>query len=121
MAISNPKPAFFLAVLVVVLGLVGLGLWRFGALPGTSGGTFSKEEMAKQVESPDAQGITTAKQYNYVPAQKLPAVQGISSYKPMTDRTVRFAMNVCRLSSRITDSSRAKYGRVQAARTSKSS
>jgi NitT/TauT family transport system substrate-binding protein len=94
MAISNPKPAFFLAVLVVVLGLVGLGLWRFGALPGTSGGTFSKEEMAKQVESPDAQGITTAKQYNYVPAQKLPAVQGISSYKPMTDRTVRFAMNV---------------------------
>jgi NitT/TauT family transport system substrate-binding protein len=29
-----------------------------------------------------------------VPAQKLPPVQGISSYKPMTDRTVRFAMNV---------------------------
>ena len=27
MAISNPKPAFFLAVLVVVAGLVGLGLW----------------------------------------------------------------------------------------------
>src|SRR5688500_7761333 len=94
MAISNPKPAFFLAVLVVVAGLVGLGLWRFGALPGTGTGTFSKEEMAKQVESPDSQGITTAKEYNYVPAQKLPPVQGISSYKPMADRTVRFAMNV---------------------------
>src|SRR5688572_499269 len=94
MAISNPKPAFFLAVLVVVAGLVGLGLWRFGALPGTGTGTFSKEEMAKQVESPDSQGITTAKEYNYVPAQKLPPVQGISSYKPLADRTVRFAMNV---------------------------
>jgi NitT/TauT family transport system substrate-binding protein len=94
MAISNPKPAFFLAVLLVVGGLVGLALWRFGALPGTKGGMFSRDEVAKQVEAPDSQGITTAKEYNYVPAQKLPPVQGISSYKPMADRTVRFAMNV---------------------------
>ena len=40
------------------------------------------------MESPDASGITTAKEYNYVPAQKLPPVQGISSYKPLADRTV---------------------------------
>lgn len=94
MAISNPKPAFFLAVLVVVAGLVGIALWRFGALPGgEGGGLFSKEEMGK-AEAPDSAGITTAKEYNYVPAQKLPPVQGISSYKPMQDRTVRFAMNV---------------------------
>ena len=98
MANGNPKPAFYLAVFAVVLGLVGLALWRFGALPGSKGGsTISRDEIAKEAggtEAPDSQGITTAKQYNYVPAQKLPPVQGISSYKPMADRTVRFAMNV---------------------------
>jgi NitT/TauT family transport system substrate-binding protein len=72
-------------------------MWRFGALPGLKPGTISKDELAKQaggIEAPDTQGVTTAKQYTYVPAQKLPPVQGISSYKPMADRTVRFAMNV---------------------------
>jgi len=92
---GNPKPAFFLAVLVVVLALVGFGLWRFGALPGSSkSGSISKDELSRNAESPDSSGITTAKEYKYVPAQKLPAVQGISSYKPMADRTVRFAINV---------------------------
>ncbi|MFN0170515.1 MAG: phosphate ABC transporter substrate-binding/OmpA family protein [Bryobacteraceae bacterium] len=95
MANGNPKPAFYLGVLVVALALIGLGLWRFGALPGTKGGGgFSKDELKQSVESPDSEGITTAKQYSYVPAAKLPPVQGISSYKPMADRTVRFAMNV---------------------------
>jgi NitT/TauT family transport system substrate-binding protein len=77
-----------------VAGLVGLGLWRFGALPGTGGGKISKEEMSSGVEAPDTSGVTTAKEYNYVPAAKLPPVQGISSYKPLADRTVRFAINV---------------------------
>src|SRR5688500_3479192 len=94
MANGHPKPAFFVVLLLVIAGLVGLGLWRFGALPGKSGGSVSKDELSKQVESPDSSGITTAKDYNYVPAQKLPPVQGISSYKAMTDRTVRFAINV---------------------------
>ena len=97
MANSNPKPAFFVAVFLVVAALVGFALWRFGALPGTKGGQISVTDMAKEVggaEAPDSQGITTARQYSYVPAQKLPPVQGISSYKPMQDRTVRFALNV---------------------------
>lgn len=96
MANGKPKPGFYLAVFVVVAGLVGLALWRFGALPGSMGGRIAKDELpaAANVEAPDSQSVTTAKQYNYVPAQKLPAVQGISNYKPMTDRTVRFALNV---------------------------
>jgi NitT/TauT family transport system substrate-binding protein len=94
MTSGSPKPAFFLAVFVVIAGLVGLALWRFGALPGQRGGSISPGELTQGLEAPDAQGITTAKDYNYVPAQKLPPVQGISSYKPMEDRTVRFAMNV---------------------------
>ena len=40
MANGQPKPAFYLAVLVIVAGLVALALWRYGALgigrnPGT--------------------------------------------------------------------------------------
>jgi NitT/TauT family transport system substrate-binding protein len=96
MAQGSPKPAFFLAVLVVVAGLVGLALWRFGALPGI-GNSASKDGGAKQatgVEAADSQSVTTVKQYSYQPAQKLPPVQGISKYSPMADRTVRFAINV---------------------------
>jgi NitT/TauT family transport system substrate-binding protein len=93
MANGNPKPAFFLAVLAVVAGLVGLGLWRFGAFSPKGAGS-AQGDLARPVESPDTKGITTAKEYTFVPAQKLPQVQGISNYKPMADRTVRFAMNV---------------------------
>jgi NitT/TauT family transport system substrate-binding protein len=50
--------------------------------------------MKKGAEAPDASGITTVKEYNYVAATRLPEVKGISSYKPMADRTVRFAINV---------------------------
>jgi NitT/TauT family transport system substrate-binding protein len=97
MASGNPKPAFYLAVFAIVIGLVGLGLWRFGALPGLKGAKSAKSagtEMKSATEAPDAGGITTAKEYKYVPAAKLPPVQGISSYKPLADRTVRFAINV---------------------------
>ena len=91
---AQPKPAFYVAVFLVVAALVGFGLWRFNVLPSTLTGAISKEDIGHGAEAPDTKGITTAKDYNYVPAQKLPAVQGISSYKPMTDRTVRFALNV---------------------------
>jgi NitT/TauT family transport system substrate-binding protein len=97
MASGNPKPAFYLAVFAVVIALVGLGLWRFGALPGSKGAKAGKPggaEMTNATEAPDTSGITTAKEYKYVPAAKLPPVQGISSYKPLADRTVRFAINV---------------------------
>src|SRR3984957_15830993 len=94
MASGNPKPAFYLAVLAVVLALVGVALWRLGALPGVKNVKVTKDEMTTTTEAPDSSGITTAKEYKYVPAAKLPPVQGISSYKPLTDRTVRFAINV---------------------------
>ncbi len=94
---GNAKPAFYLAVLAIVIGLVALGLWRFGALPGSKGAHSGKTggaEMTNVTEAPDTSGITTAKEYKYVPAAKLPPVQGISSYKPLEDRTVHFAINV---------------------------
>jgi ABC-type nitrate/sulfonate/bicarbonate transport system substrate-binding protein len=91
---AQPKPAFYVAVFAVVASLVGFGLWRFNALPTKLTNMISKDEIGGGAEAPDTKGITTAKEYNFVPSQKLPAVQGISSYKPMTDRTVRFALNV---------------------------
>jgi NitT/TauT family transport system substrate-binding protein len=98
MANGQPKPAFYVAVFVVILGLVGLALYRFGAIgSGPRMGQISSDElqqMQKGAEAPDASGITTVKEYNYVPSAKLPEVKGISNYTPMTDRTVRFAINV---------------------------
>jgi NitT/TauT family transport system substrate-binding protein len=100
MANGQPKPAFYVAVFVVVLGLVGLALWRYGALPGGSRqttGQISNEELKQMkggAEAPDSSGITTVKEYKYVAAAKLPEVKGISTYKPMADRTVRFGINV---------------------------
>ena len=99
MANGQPRPAFYVAVLLVVLGLVGFALWRYGAIgPGTGqAGRISSDElkqMQKGAEAPDSAGITTVKEYNYVATSRLPEVKGISSYKPMADRTVRFAINV---------------------------
>ena len=98
MANGQPRPAFYVAVLVVVVGLVGLALWRFGAIgPQSQTGQFSADELSKMkagAEAADTAGITTVKEYNYVPASRLPEVKGISSYTPMADRTVRFAINV---------------------------
>src|SRR5215469_4735934 len=94
MAQGSPKPAFFLAVLLVVGGLVGLALWRFGALPGTKGSKDSASQQVSGVEASDSQGTTTKKEYAFEPAQKLPPVKGISKYSPLADRTVRFAINV---------------------------
>ena len=97
MSNAKPKPTFYLAVLILVVGLVALALWRFGALPGMGeGARFSDDEMQQltEVEAPDSDGITTVKEYTYVAASRLPEVQGISNYQELEDRTVRFAINV---------------------------
>jgi NitT/TauT family transport system substrate-binding protein len=98
MANGQPKPTFYVAVFIVILGLVGLALYRYGAIGNRNQtGQISSDELKqlqKGAEAPDATGITTVKEYNYVPSAKLPEVKGISNYTPMSDRTVRFAINV---------------------------
>jgi NitT/TauT family transport system substrate-binding protein len=99
MANGQPRPAFYVAVFLVVIGLVGLALWRYGAIgPNSKAGQFTADELKKMgkggAEAPDSSGITTVKEYNFVAAQRLPEVKGISNYKPMADRTVRFGINV---------------------------
>src|SRR6478752_5149257 len=99
MADGQPRPAFYVAVFLVVIGLVGVALWRYGAIgPGSKAGQFTSDELKKMgkggAEAPDSAGITTVKEYNYVAATRLPEVKGISNYQPMADRTVRFGINV---------------------------
>jgi NitT/TauT family transport system substrate-binding protein len=99
MANGQPKPAFYVVAFLVIAGLVALALWRFGALGSGGGeGRFSSDELkqmeAGTAEKADSSGITTVKEYNYVPSAKLPEVKGISNYQPMADRTVRFGINV---------------------------
>lgn len=96
---GGPKPAFYLTALLILAGLVVLGLWRFGALQRNAGGGtgVSQEELAGESGGPEAAdsgGITTVKEYNYVPASRLPEVSGVSNYTAMKDRTVRMAINV---------------------------
>src|SRR3989339_67901 len=105
---GKPKPTFFVLLALVVLGLVGYSLYRMGILApeGKEGdgekAAISKEEFdkikssggGKGVEAPDQHAPTTVKEYSYVAAATLPPVKGVSSYSPLKDQTVRFALNV---------------------------
>jgi NitT/TauT family transport system substrate-binding protein len=97
---GRPKPAFFLVVFLVIAGLLYLGFTRYtgkSLLGGGDSTTLSADEMAKMkggAEAPDAAGITTVKEYNYVASSTLPDVKGTSAYAPMVDNTVRMALNV---------------------------
>ncbi|MEP6690133.1 MAG: phosphate ABC transporter substrate-binding/OmpA family protein [Gemmatimonadaceae bacterium] len=93
---SRIKPAGWLIIAAIIAGLTWFGITRLSSK--TGGGVasvFSKDDMAqKGAEAPDANGVTTKKEYSYVAAARLPEVKGTSNYKPMTDRTVRMAVNV---------------------------
>jgi NitT/TauT family transport system substrate-binding protein len=103
---GKPKPAFFIVLIVIVLGLVGFALWRLDILAPKgkgdgSGGKISKEDLAKlkkagagAAEAPDDKAPTTVKEYKFVSAAKLPPVEGVSKYEPLKDDTVIFAINV---------------------------
>ncbi len=105
---GQPKPGFYFVVLLVILSLVGYGLYRLktpsgGDVPAVtvdagqqagSSGDPAPPPADGGAEAPDAAGITTVKEYAYVPSQKLPDVKGVSNYKAMDARTVRFAINV---------------------------
>ena len=91
--------------ILLILALVGLGaflvLRKFApsALPGkpavTPGGkTGGQAAEAPEVEAPDLSGVTTVKEYKYIPADRLPAVKGVSQYKWDDTRTLRFSYNV---------------------------
>lgn len=108
---GKPKPAFFAAITVMVLGLVGFAFYRCNAKKkeetaaggGGSGSGFVDPRKAaggggaaKTAENPDPNAPpTTETKYEFEPAQRLPEVKGVGQFKPLgATRTVRFAVNV---------------------------
>lgn len=112
---GRPKTAFYVVLFFVVAGLVVYGLRGVlfpapqtsptqqstpitpGALKqaaNTQATTQPTPGTDSGPEAPDANSVTTVKEYNFVASEKLPPVQGVSSYEPLADRTVKFALNV---------------------------
>lgn len=103
---GKPKPAFFIAVLVVVAALIGIAVMRCkgkkddttaqGSGSGSAGsaGSGGSATDPTQVEATGPVTGLTAKTYEYEPATTLPPVPGASGYKDLgKDRVVRFAVN----------------------------
>jgi NitT/TauT family transport system substrate-binding protein len=87
----------------VVIGLIGFATWRFGSSDETETAKntpeLSADEMDKlkaHAEDPNQTGaVTTVKEYDFVPGEKLPEVKGVSDYKALSkDRVVKFSINV---------------------------
>ena len=91
------KPAAWFLIFIVVLGLIGLGVYsaRDTLFPQTKApGAISSKDLGNESEAPDATGITTVQEYKYVPGERLPEVKGTASYQPMKDNTVVMGLNV---------------------------
>ena len=99
---GQPRPPFYLAVGGVVLALVAFAIYRAdiiapkgrqAAIKGTQ--AIDPKELGQNAESPDsAAPVTTVKEYKFRAAERLPEIKGTSAYKPMQNKTVRFALNV---------------------------
>ncbi|MBA3460362.1 MAG: OmpA family protein [Deltaproteobacteria bacterium] len=108
---GKPKPAFFIAVLAVVAGLVGLAFYRCNAKKsGGDAGSGSGSEgyidpnivkkngsgSAVTAENNDPNAPpTTVSEYSWDSASKLPEVPGTAAYESLgKPRVVKFAVNV---------------------------
>ncbi|MBI5544823.1 MAG: OmpA family protein [Deltaproteobacteria bacterium] len=114
----KPKAPFWVALILVIGGLVGFALYRAGILapegkdetktpvltaddlhklknPLNPGDQAKPGEPVKaSVEAADSNAPTTVKEYSFVSESKLPAVQGVAGYKKMQNDTVKMALNV---------------------------
>lgn len=82
--------------IALIVGLIGFGIYI--VLKRDSGGKIfqgGKEADSLETEAPDTTGVTTVKEYKYVPADKLPAVKGVSQYRwDAKEKILRFSYNV---------------------------
>jgi NitT/TauT family transport system substrate-binding protein len=83
---------------LVVLGLIGFAAYRSEILfpkakNAAGGGPIDPGKLNTEAEDPKGTPVTTTKEYNFKPAERLPEVKGTSDYK-FNDRVVRFAINV---------------------------
>ncbi len=112
----KPKAPFYVAVFLVIAGLVGFGLYRAGILApeGKKDGQITapisaddlknatkpadpakaSEPAKAAVEAADSNAPTTVKEYTFTADSKLPPVSGVAGYKKMQNDTVKMALNV---------------------------
>lgn len=89
-----------LVIILFILGLLAVAGYFFKDLIAPEGARQGDVDLDKfrqqnKVEAPDTQGITTVNEYSYVPAEKLPAVEGVSNYTwDENEKIVEFPINV---------------------------
>jgi len=88
-------------IFIFILALLGGAVYYFKDILAPSGrgqGNVNLDQWQQQqgkYEAPDTAGITTVNEYSYVPAEKLPPVQGVSSYSwDESNKVVQFPINV---------------------------
>lgn len=96
---GQPKAPFYITMGVVILALIGFAIYRSDIVAPkakTDAGGDLTLPIDKPVEDPSGSAsITTVKEYKLRPAgERFPEVKGVSAYKPLTDNTVQFALNV---------------------------
>lgn len=102
MVAGKPTPLFYTAVVAVVVALIAFAAYQAGDVLAPDGtgpvgdvdDVIDVDEMLGGAEADDASGVTTVKEYEFKPSERLPPVSGTAAYQPMTDNTVRFALNV---------------------------
>jgi ABC-type nitrate/sulfonate/bicarbonate transport system substrate-binding protein len=82
--------------ILLIVGLIGFGLYI--VVKRNSGGKAAPEGKSEEIfetEAADTSDVTTVKEYKYVPADKLPAVKGVSQYRwDPKEKILRFSYNV---------------------------
>jgi NitT/TauT family transport system substrate-binding protein len=98
MPAGQPKPAFYIVVGLVVVGLIGFAIWRSDVFapraPKQGNGPIDPKELQTKAEDPTGDAVTTVKEYAFKPADRLPEVKGTAAFKPLQNNTVRMAINV---------------------------
>jgi NitT/TauT family transport system substrate-binding protein len=86
---------------VLIVGLIAAGAWilfnnqGFKQSSGSAPVTNVDIPDAPQPEAADTAGVTTVKEYAFVPAERLAPVKGVSQYKwDENDKVLRFTYNV---------------------------
>ncbi len=82
--------------ILLIVGLVAVGgyiVFRTGTGGKSPMGGFFGE--GPETEAPDTSGVTTVREYKYVPSDRLPEVKGISQYKwDEKEKILRFTYNL---------------------------
>ena len=97
---GSPKAPFYLAVMAVVIGLIGLAVYRSDIFAPEARDDVPEDIDPNQIgvtqnaEADDSLGITTVKEWVRKESERLPDVKGTAAYSPLENNTVRFALNV---------------------------